>query len=366
MRVLGLCSYPVESAATRYRLVQYVEPLASFGIELDVKPFLTSDQFGGLYEKGKKISKAAGMIVPTIKRFVGTLGSRRYDLLFVQREAMLFGPPVIESLYRSFGNTPMVLDLDDATYIPYNSPTYGRLGSTLKFFGKTDSLIKNSRAVVCGNSNIAKYVSRFNIRSVEISTIVDNSLFVPIERTNPDPVIGWIGTHSTFRFLSALIPILERLSREYKFTLKLIGSGRDEVRIEGVRVENLPWKLETEISDFQSIDIGLYPIFPDSDYSNEWLEGKSGFKAIQYMAVGIPFVMSPVGVGSTIGSNGKTHLNAPNLESWYTSLSRLLESKKLRAELGSNGRQYSLENFSLDEHSKKLSDLFKEVTVLRS
>jgi hypothetical protein len=40
MNVLALASYPVEAAATRYRLEQFVAPLAERGIRLDVHPFL--------------------------------------------------------------------------------------------------------------------------------------------------------------------------------------------------------------------------------------------------------------------------------------------------------------------------------------
>ena len=40
MNVLAFASYPVEAAATRYRLHQFISPLAERGISLTIKPFL--------------------------------------------------------------------------------------------------------------------------------------------------------------------------------------------------------------------------------------------------------------------------------------------------------------------------------------
>ena len=198
----------------------------------------------------------------------------------------------------------MVLDLDDATYVSYTSPTYGGAGSALKWFGKTDDLIRWAAIVTCGNRSIAEYVESKGARARIIPTVVDTAVFQPAPRRDDDPVVlGWIGTHSTFPYLESIFPVLSELAREYKFRLKIVGAGKDEVSVTGVEVENLPWKLEREVSDFQSIDIGLYPI-DASLYSGKWAFGKSGFKAIQYMAVGIPYVATPVGGSAEIGEAG--------------------------------------------------------------
>ena len=58
-----------------------------------------------------------------------------------------------------------VLDLDDATYVSYTSPTYGGAGSALKWFGKTDDLIKWAAVVTCGNRSIAEYVESKGARA---------------------------------------------------------------------------------------------------------------------------------------------------------------------------------------------------------
>lgn len=357
MEVLGLCSYPLEAACTRYRLVQFAAPLAEKNINLTVLPFLDKDEFAALYKKGQTARKAIRLLGSAQKRLFDAIKMRHADALFIQREAMLFGPPIFEWIYKKIAKCPIVLDLDDATYLSYVSPTYGRLGSMLKFFGKTDKLIDWSETVICGNPHIADYVENRGKPTVIVPTVVDTDKFYPIKKDETKtPVIGWIGTYSTFPMLSGIFPVLQNLSRKYEFTLKIVGAGKEKIELDGVRVENLDWKLERETSDFQSLDIGLYPLEITKSLNEEWLAGKSGFKAIQYMAVGIPFVMTPVGVCAEIGIENKTHFSASNKDQWYEALAKLLESFNLRAEMGKKAREYALEHYTVSQHAHIIAE----------
>ncbi|MFN6962563.1 MAG: glycosyltransferase family 4 protein [Pyrinomonadaceae bacterium] len=361
MRVLALCSYPVEAAATRFRLAQFVGPLRERGIELTISPFLSSEQFASLYHGGGIAAKALGMIGPLARRIGEIASLGKYDLLLVQREAMLFGPAIFEPLFARLGRLPMVLDLDDATYVHYVSPTYGRIGSALKFFGKTDALIRRSQLVICGNRFIAEHVDSLGGRSAVIPTVVDLDEFCPRKTHNDPPVIGWIGTHSTYEFVESLFPVFERLAARNSFRLKLVGGGRASVTIPGVEVECLDWDLQREVSDFRSLDIGVYPITVSSSANEEWIRGKSGFKAIQYMAVGVPFVMSPVGVCAEMGEPGVTHFNASTSEDWYTALNTLLTDRERRFQMGMAGRQFALGSFDLGVQAERLAEALQRV-----
>ncbi|MEP6847519.1 MAG: glycosyltransferase family 4 protein [Acidobacteriota bacterium] len=355
MKVLALCSYPEEAAATRFRIQQYIEPLSRQGIEITVRPFLNGPSFKSMYQGGSIPKKVLGVLSGLYRRFTDVPTIRRYDLIFVQREAMLFGPAVFEWLYQKFGSLPMVLDLDDATYVRYVSPTYGRLGSFFKFFGKTDALIRRASTVICGNRFISAHVESLGTAATIVPTVVDTEIFRPADHTNEIPVIGWIGTHSSYPFLEAIFPIIAKLAESHTFRLKIVGSGRRSIAIAGVEVENVDWALDREVEDFQSMDIGLYPLSVIASANEEWLAGKSGFKAIQYMAVGVPFVMTPVGVCSEIGVPGNTHFNAASDEDWYNSLETLLADKGLRSKMGNEARAHSLENFGVDLQADRLA-----------
>lgn len=356
MRVLGLASYPVEAAATRFRMVQFIEPLAEQGIELSVYPFIDSRLHGSFYRRSQLLRTAFGLSLASARRVRELWRVRKADLLFVQREAMMFGPPVVEWLSINLHGCPMVLDLDDATYVSYKSPTYGRLGSMLKWFSKTNDLIRWSRLVTCGNREIAAYVSSKGRPAVVIPTIVDTDIFRPRAESSKNnvPVIGWIGTHSTFPYVKTVFPVLERLAREHRFRLRLVGTNQDNVQIPGVEIENVPWKLDREVADFQSLDIGIYPIVED-----DWSVGKSCFKAIQYMAVGVPFVLSPVGICQDIAQPGQTHFVARTEHEWYEHLSRLLGDAFLRRGMGDAGRHYAVEHYTTRIHAQKLADALR-------
>ncbi len=360
MNVLALSSYPVEAAATRYRLVQYVAALAMRGITVEIRPFLDSKLFASLYRRGELPRTSLGLVRAGIRRLGDVLAARNVDVLFVQREAMIFGPPLIEWLAKKVGHCPLVLDLDDATYISYSSPTYGRLGKVLKWPGKTDRLIRWASVVTCGNRTIAEYVRSQGTEAVVIPTVVDTDRFRPAsgsDRRDPSvPVIGWIGTHSTYPYLESIFPALQDLARSHRFLLKIIGSGRDRILVPGVSVQTLDWSLEREVEDFQSLDIGLYPIVDDG-----WSAGKSGFKAIQYMAVGIPYVVTPLGACAEIGEPGVTHFFASSRDVWCGALSCLLRDGELRERMGKFGRQHVLRHYHLSVQVDKIVEVLQQV-----
>src|SRR5262249_7178419 len=157
--------------------------------------------FERLYVRGTRLTVALGMIGASLRRLGDVANAGSFDVVLVQREAMLLGPPWFEAFVRSAWNRPLVLDLDDATYLPYRSPTYGRLGSALKCFGKTDRLISWADVVICGNDAIAEYVVAKGKRAVVLPTVVDTDVFRPREGPSPPaakPVLGWVGSHSTF------------------------------------------------------------------------------------------------------------------------------------------------------------------------
>lgn len=355
MKVLALASYPSEAAATRFRLTQFVEPLARRGIAVEVRPFVNSRTFAGMYNRANLPRTAFSLGAAAVRRLFDALTQRRFDVLLVQREAMLFGPPIVEWLATKWKKRPLVLDLDDATYIPYTSPTYGKFATALKFFGKTDDLIDWAKTVVCGNSVIADYVKMRGTHAEIIPTVADTEKFCPVEKpARAAPLVGWIGTHSTFPFLQKLFPVLEDLHRKHEFKLKIVGAGANNLSVvQNIQAENLPWSLDREVEDFQSLDVGLYPLFTEAQPA--YVNGKSGFKAIQYMSVGVPFVVSPVGVCGTIGVAGKTHFSARTLDEWHGELEKLLLDPAARRAMGRAGREYALEHFTVAEQADKLA-----------
>ena len=356
LSVLALATYPVEAASSRYRVVQLIEPLRHRGIDVQFVPFLDGSLYQTLYQPRAFLPRLPLVAARVVRRLADPW--RRADVVYVQREAMLFGPPLIEWLATRVRRRPLVLDLDDATWVPTVSPTYGRVAAMLKWPSKTDWLIDHSRVVTCGNPHVADHVRGRGGRAVVIPTVADLDVFHPARDASRDvPVVGWIGSHGTYPYLERLLPLLESLARETRFRLVVVGAGRERIEVRGVEVEARPWRMAAEAADFRSLDVGLYPIDEDA-----WSAGKSGLKGVQYMASGVPFVMSPVGVCASMGRRGVTHFAATTDDEWREALRRLLADAALRLEMGKAGRAFAESHYALEPQAEALASVLRETS----
>ena len=91
------------------------------------------------------------------------------------------------------------------------------------------------------------------------------------------------------------------------------------------------WDKASEISDLSTFNIGVMPLD-----ETHWAKGKCGFKALQYMALEIAPIISPIGVNSDIVTHGKDGFLCTTSDEWKTHLIKLIESQSLRNELGKN------------------------------
>jgi glycosyltransferase involved in cell wall biosynthesis len=164
---------------------------------------------------------------------------------------------------------------------------------------------------------------------------VDTEKYTVVPRPPNDvPVIGWTGSHSTVVHLLTLERALRRLAERERFRLRVIGAPNMRLEtLDGLAMDVLPWRSETEVEDLRPIDIGVMPL-PD----DRWNRGKCGMKALQYMGLGVPTVCSPVGVNATIVRDGENGQLAATEDEWVEKLALLLRCPELRARLGRAGR----------------------------
>jgi glycosyltransferase involved in cell wall biosynthesis len=120
-------------------------------------------------------------------------------------------------------------------------------------------------------------------------------------------------------------------------------------------VEVRPWRTETEVEDLADLDVGIMPL-ADTD----WERGKCGLKALQYMALGVPAVVSPVGVNTEIVRDGENGLLAATGEEWERALERLLADDGLRRRLGDAGRATVESGYSARVHAPRVAEAFRD------
>ena len=107
---------------------------------------------------------------------------------------------------------------------------------------------------------------------------------------------------------------------------------------------------------FPHIDIGVMPLPDDA-----WSKGKCGLKALQFMALGIPTICSPVGVNTDIIQDDQNGFIAALEDEWVDKLSRLLRSHELRQRLGQAGRVTVEQKYSAITQTPRVYEIFKSV-----
>lgn len=340
----------------RYRIEQWEPWLRRRGVETVFQSFKSAELHAVLSEPGMVLRKLR-LSLEALRRRAAALNSLSdFDAVYLYNEAAILGPPVFEHLIKR-ANVPLIFDFDDAIFLPSAGSANG-LFRLLKFPRKTRTICRLASHVIVGNPYLADYVRQFNDRVTVVPSTIDLEKYKIERRTdeNIPPVIGWSGSFSTLPYLKLLAGPLRKLAREERFRLRVIGA--EAPRIEGVEVENLPWRASTEVADLSTIDIGIMPL-PD----NEWTRGKCGMKALQYMSLGIPAVCSPVGVNSSIIRDGENGFVASTEEEWVERLTRLLRSPSLRTRLGAAGRLTVEADYSTSVHAPRVYEILKSVVL---
>jgi glycosyltransferase involved in cell wall biosynthesis len=330
MRVLVLAPYPLDRAPSqRFRWEQYVEPLRTRGIELEPSCLLTDADMDIIHVSGAWSRKGLAALRGGRRRVRDIIAARGYDLVLVHRESFPLGPAWVERLLRTI-NVPYAFDFDDAIYLGDVSDANQRL-SRLNGAHRTEGVVRHAALVLAGNDDLAAWARRYSSEVVVIPTTVDTDIYRPVARRSDAAVcVGWTGSMSTIKHLDLLAPVLRDLQREAGIRIRVIGDP--DYEIDGARVDARPWSRATELEDLLPIDIGIMPL-PD----DEWARGKCGLKALQYMALGIPTVLSPVGVNTQIARQGAAVLARTPAE-WADALRALINDPGLRARTGDAGR----------------------------
>jgi glycosyltransferase involved in cell wall biosynthesis len=343
-KILFIVSHRLERAPNqRFRFEQYLPYLEKQGFKCVVSPLIVSEKEDRLfYGSGNAFKKIPLGIKLASRRIKDVLRAKEFDVIFIAREAFVTGSSFFEGLLRN-RHSKIIFDFDDAIWLNVIS-TNNRYFSWLKDANKTKKIIALSDLIFAGNEYLADYARKFNAQVVLVPTTIDTSLYAPHYKTNKQVItIGWSGSTSTIEHFQHAIPALTILKEKYKEQIEIKVIGDSRFKHEPLGIKGLAWNFETEVLDLQSIDIGIMPL-PD----NEWTWGKCGLKGLQYMALEIPTVMSPVGVNKEIIQDGKNGFLADTTEDWATKISMLIESEALRLSIGKEGRKTVVSHYSIE------------------
>jgi glycosyltransferase involved in cell wall biosynthesis len=348
---------PGRSPGQRFRFEQYLDFLKQNGYDYHISYLINEHDDPRFYSPGQYLSKLRILFKSLRQRLRDLKTIKQYDAVFVYREAHMLGITWFEKQLKKRG-ARMILDFDDSIWLNDVSPGNRQL-AFLKRPSKTPRVIALSSMVLVGNKYLADYALQYNSNVRVIPTTIDTDYYIPSQTFEPRwPVcIGWTGSATTLKHLEPAVEVLRRIRQKYgdKVCFRVISDLPLKADLEGL--ENIPWQAETEIRDLQAIDIGIMPL-PD----DPWARGKCGFKGLQYMALEIPAVMSPVGVNSEIINNGVNGLLAHDWDQWFEKLCLLVDSFELRRRLGKQGRLTVIERYSYLSQKFRYLECLNQIT----
>jgi glycosyltransferase involved in cell wall biosynthesis len=235
-----------------------------------------------------------------------------------------------------------------------NTTTENNVVRWIKFHPKVESICRWSHTISCGNEWLAKFARHFN------SNVLVNPTTVDTEKLhNPDGwakkvkdkiVIGWTGTHSTMFYLNKLEPILRVIENKYPVKIQIISNKKPNLNLKSFEYHE--WDKEHEIEQLIQFDIGIMPLEDD-----DWAKGKCGFKALQYMALGIPCLASPMGVNTTIIQNKVNGFLCASDPEWIDAFEILIINPTIRNRIGMEARKSVINNYSVVSNSANFLSL---------
>jgi glycosyltransferase involved in cell wall biosynthesis len=289
-------------------------------------------------------------------RIKDVLKARNYDIVFIQREAFYLGTTIFEYLL-SKTKAKLIFDFDDSIWLSNVSDANQKL-NWLKNPGKTSKIIEYSDLVFAGNKYLQNYALAYNKNVLIIPTTIDTYEYKKKSPFSCEDIIciGWSGSITTIQHFEHAIPFLRIINEKYKKRVKFKVIGDSSYKNEELGITGTKWDKKSEINELSAIDIGIMPL-PD----DEWAKGKCGLKGLQYMALEIPTIMSPVGVNSEIIIDGENGFLASTNEDWVQKISLLIENPELRQKLGTAGRQTVIEKYSVESQKDNYIRIFNEL-----
>lgn len=354
MKILFLVPYPLhESPSQRFRFEQYFHRIEQAGHSYRVQTFLPPRRWRLLSQPGHGLSKLYLITLGFLHRILAPWYAISSDRVFIHREVTPIGPPIFEWIIARLLRKKVIFDFDDAIWLTdrQHESAWFRW---LKWRSKVALISTWSYRVSCGNEYLASFARKFNQHVTVNPTTIDTSYHIPEKKVSEQVVIGWTGSRSTMGYLNDVkVPLEELMMRHPHVVIRIVSDQAPDWS--HARIDFVPWSLETEIPTLQTFDIGIMPLRDDP-----WSLGKCGFKALQYMSLSIPAVVSPVGVNTEVVVDTITGYHCRGGQEWINRLDELIRDRDKRTAMGLAGRRRVEDLYSVASNTARFLRLLEE------
>lgn len=342
MKIVFFGNATEKIAAIRYRVIWFAERMRVEGHTCVVCLPASVSFREGMYEGRSRLGKLIYLMAVVLTRIAQLRHVIGADVVYFRGPVFEYGPPVFERIIHLFCKH-LVFDIDDAVWerpAHVDSPFLRAVD-----FDWTWKMCAMCSHAVVGNRYLAERVGpHMPTGAVSIiPTCIDMEKHTPktypVRAPGEPVVLGWTGLADNLGYMKPIEPVLRELATRYPLKI-LVTTGRDYV-LDGVEVENRRWRMEGEIQYLQEADIGLMPL-----QDTPRARGKCAFKALQYMGVGTPCVISPVGMNAEVIAEGVDGCLADTPEEWRAKLERLIADAGARERMGRAAREAVIAKYS--------------------
>lgn len=341
-KILFLVPYPFDKAPSqRLKFEQYYNYFEKNGFDITKRPFISEAFWKVIYKKGFWLAKMFYTCTGYFRRIGLLFSLHKYDIVYIHLWVTPLGPPFFEWLVCKLSRR-MIYDIDDLIFIPKTG--VNQLILKIKGKDKPLFLMKNVDHVITCTPYLDQFVRKYNANTTDISSTINTEKYRPRQDYaigQRKIVLGWSGSHTTVKYLYLLTSVFQHLKKE-GLPFKILVLGDKAFSIDGIETEAIEWKESHELKVINQFDIGLYPL-PDE----QWVYGKSGLKALQYMAAGIPTIATAIGANFRIIENGVNGFLVKTDEEWINCIKRLIQDENLRRQIGQNGAKVVEDQFSV-------------------
>jgi glycosyltransferase involved in cell wall biosynthesis len=337
VKIIYYSKYSALGPSSRYRAFQFQESFRRSGIDFQISELFDDHYFDILRApSGPSFFKKIPYTISRFRSRNAVLKANSSALAVIEQQLFPYIPFSAEK--RCLPDRYLI-EFDDAIYL-----THPR---------KLPHLIEHAAGVIAGNETLATFARRFNQNVDVIPTVLDTKKFMPHPKPDRKKIIlGWSGLEYNYPYLKTIVPVLRGICRRKDVELRILsGSPPGDFDLPYVFVK---WDPDREVQQLNELDIGLMPLLID-----EWCKGKCGFKLLQYMALEIPSVSTPVGVNTRIVQDGINGFLATAAEDWESKLLSLIENESQRATMGKAARSTVVSHYSTDTWFPKLADLYR-------
>jgi len=349
LRVLGTSAHGPNDPSFRVRVALPGRALAAHGILLEELPLFSAEQ-ARRFRTAHAFGKVAAL-AQARRRLMGELRDRALGASAVLMQQRIDLGPLLTLERIATRDRRLIYDIDDAAWLS-GRQTSGHYLSFLKGSGrKVRWLAERADHIVAGSEILAEHLAGYGRPMTVVPSLIDLAGYAVRSHEQTSTItLGWIGSATTARYLLQLVPILERFAQQSTRPVRLVVVGGAAPRLRGVDTQERAWSTASERAALSEMDIGLMPLD-----DTPWSRGKCAYKALQYMACGIPALVSDVGISAKVVADAG-YVAADDTD-WLDGLHTLARDADLRTRLGAVGRRRIEQHFSFTRWLPVLAEI---------